>query len=211
MAEQESAPLNDHRQRILDAAAKAFLKNGYEQTSTAEIASRAKVSKRELYTHFRDKRDMLAAVITELQADIQAHANVSWSSNDDVRDVLIKAGTELLQFISSERFGKLFRIVAAESFRDPVSSQKFYLLGPAVGRKNTAAFLKRHMAAGNLRSGDPLQAADDFLDMLVSARYLTAIVLGQVRSFPKPRAHVQHAVDLFLTYYRVQKNARTRR
>jgi len=211
MAEQGSAARSDHRARILEAATEAFLENGYEVTSTAEIARRARVSKRELYTYFHDKRDILAAVITELQTDIQSQANVSWSSSGDVREVLKQAGTDLLRFINSERFGKLFRIVAAESFRDPVSSRKFYLLGPAMGRKHTAAFLKRHMAAGNLRSADPLQAADDFLDILVSSRYLTAVVLGQLRSFPKLHVHVEHAVDLFLTYYVAENRGRKSR
>ena len=208
MPERIQAPQNNHRERILEAAARAFLQNGYQQTSTAEIARQAKLSKRELYTHFHDKRDMLAAVIAQLQADIQSHANLSWSSGGDVRDVLSTAGTKLLQFIGSERFGKLFRIVAAESFRDPVASEKFYQLGPAMGRKNTASYLKRQMATGNLRRADPLQAADDFLDLLVGARYLTAVVLGQTRTSPKLHAHVQHAVDVFLTYYGVQKAPR---
>jgi len=191
----------DHRARILQAATTAFLENGYEITSTAEIARRARVSKRELYTYFHDKRDILDAVITKLQAGIQAQANASWSASGDVRGVLTKAGAKILRFITSDRFGKLFRIVAAESFRDPISSRKFYILGPAMGRKNTAIFLKRHMDAGDLRATDPLQAADDFLDILVSSRYLTAVVLGQLRRFPKPRVHVQHAVDVFLSYY----------
>ena len=172
-------------------------------TTPSSSTSPTPVSKRELYTYFHNKRDILAAVITELQTDIQSQANARWSSDGDVREVLIKAGTELLRFINSERFGKLFRIVAAESFRDPVSARKFYRLGPAMGRKDTAAFLKRHMIAGALRTADPLQAADDFLDMLVSSRYLTAVVLGQMRSFPKPQVHVEHAVELFLTYYSV--------
>jgi TetR/AcrR family transcriptional repressor of mexJK operon len=211
MAKQARAARTDRRARILDAATEAFLECGFEVASTAEIARRAKVSKRELYAHFRDKRDILAAVITELQADIQSKANVSWSSSGDVREVLRQAGTDLLRFINSERFGKLFRIVAAESFHDPVSSRKFYLLGPAMGRKNTAAFLKRHMAQGNLLAADPLQAADDFLDMLVSSRYLTAVVLGQMRSFPKAQVHVEHAVDMFLTYYGARRTSRTKR
>jgi TetR/AcrR family transcriptional regulator, mexJK operon transcriptional repressor len=210
MEEQTPTARRDHRERILDAATRTFLENGYEQTSTAEIARKAKVSKRELYIHFHGKQDMLAAVITQFQEAIQSHTNLSWSSSGDVREVLIEAGTRLLQFISSERFGKLFRIVAAESFRDRIPAQKFYLLGPAAGRRNTAAFLKRHMSAGNLRPADALEAADDFLDLLVSARYLTAVVLGQIRSFPQPHAHVRHAVDIFLTYYGVQKFKGTR-
>ena len=38
------------RKRILDAAFAAFMKNGYATTSTLEIATRSRVSKRELYT-----------------------------------------------------------------------------------------------------------------------------------------------------------------
>ena len=199
----------DHRARILEAATEAFLESGFENTSTAEIASRAKVSKRELYIHFQDKRDLLAAAVAQLQADIQSQANVSWSSGGDLREVLSHAGIEILRFINSDRFGKLFRIVAAESFHDPVSSRMFYLLGPAIGRKNTAAYLKRQMAAGHLRTADPMQAADDFLDLLVSSRFLTALVLGQKRRLQKPHSHVEHAVDVFLSYYRVQTETQT--
>jgi len=37
------------RERILEAAFRAFRKSGYATTSTLEIATRARVSKRELY------------------------------------------------------------------------------------------------------------------------------------------------------------------
>lgn len=195
---------NHHVERILTAAADAFLEKGFEETSTADIARRAKVSKRELYSNFSDKRDILAAVITELQTQIQAQTNISMSSSEDLKTVLTRAGTQIYEFTNSNRFGKLFRIVAAESFRDPVSAQKFYLLGPGMGRENTAALIKRHMKLGNLRKADPLQAADDFLDLVVSARHLTAVVLGQIDEIPDPRSHVRHAVDIFLTYYGAQ-------
>lgn len=198
-----------HRERILRAAAAVFLEKGYEETSTAEIARRAKVSKRELYSNFKDKRDILAAAITDLQAHIQAEANISWSSNEDIKTVLIKAGSQILAFINSKQFGNLFRIVVGESFRDPVPARKFYLLGPGMGRKNTAAFLKRHMRVGDLRNADPLQAADDFLDLVISSRYLTAVVLGQNQKISLPRSHVKHAVEIFLHYYGVQNKQDT--
>lgn len=191
----------DHQARILSAATQLFLESGYEETSTAEIASRAKVSKRELYSNFEDKRDILEAVITELQGQIQSQAGLSWSSSDDVRKVLTQAGTHILEFIYSERFAKLFRIVAAQSFHDPRSARKFYLLGPGAGRNDTAAFLRRQMQAGALRKADALRAADDFLDLVISARHLTAVVLGQDDEEVPTRAHVKRAVDIFLHYY----------
>jgi hypothetical protein len=57
------------------------------------------------------------------------------------------------------------------------------------------------MKAGNLRKADPFQVADDFLDLVISARHLTAIVLGQEDGRQQARRHVHHAVDLFLKYY----------
>ena len=52
-------------QRILDAAMSAFIKHGYAETSTLEIAKRAKVSKRDIYAAFGSKEQMLMACILE--------------------------------------------------------------------------------------------------------------------------------------------------
>jgi AcrR family transcriptional regulator len=53
------------RGRILCAAFSAFMERGYEGASTLDIATRAKVSKRELYTLFDNNHAMLAACIAE--------------------------------------------------------------------------------------------------------------------------------------------------
>src|ERR1700675_5195427 len=53
------------RQRILEAAFTAFMERGFAETSTLEIATRARVSKRELYALVGSKQEMLAACIGE--------------------------------------------------------------------------------------------------------------------------------------------------
>ena len=53
------------RERILEAAFAAFMKGGYATTSTLEIATRARVSKRELYALVGNKQEMLIACISE--------------------------------------------------------------------------------------------------------------------------------------------------
>ena len=45
----ETEPDVEARSRILEAAFAAFMENGYAATTTLEIATRARVSKRELY------------------------------------------------------------------------------------------------------------------------------------------------------------------
>ena len=53
------------RQRILEAAFAAFMERGFATTSTLEIATRARVSKRALYEEVGNKDEMLVACIAE--------------------------------------------------------------------------------------------------------------------------------------------------
>ncbi len=53
------------RSRVMGAAFSAFMERGYEGASTLDIATRARVSKRELYALFDNKHAMLAACIAE--------------------------------------------------------------------------------------------------------------------------------------------------
>jgi AcrR family transcriptional regulator len=51
------------KQRIIDAAYESFWRSGYARTNVDGIAARAKVTKRTLYSYFRSKDDLLAAVL----------------------------------------------------------------------------------------------------------------------------------------------------
>src|SRR5262249_11007767 len=51
------------RERILGAEFRSFTERGYAETSTLEIATRAKVSKRDLYAIFGSKQAILLACI----------------------------------------------------------------------------------------------------------------------------------------------------
>jgi AcrR family transcriptional regulator len=53
------------RDRILSAAFQSLKDNGFSGTSTLEIATKAHVSKRELYTLFSSKDEILLACIAE--------------------------------------------------------------------------------------------------------------------------------------------------
>ena len=142
---------NNHQERILSAATEIFPEKGYGETSTAEIARRSKVSKRELYSNFHDKRDILATVITELQSRIQTEANISLSSSAPFKTVLTKAGNQISDFINSKRLESSFASLRPKVFETRYPSQQFHLLGPGAERENIAAFIKRQMKAGDLR------------------------------------------------------------
>src|SRR5258708_13688660 len=69
-----STPIDDlpPRQRaILGAAFDVLMEQGYAGASTLEIATRAKVSKRELYAEFGNKAGILEALIATTPARMQ--------------------------------------------------------------------------------------------------------------------------------------------
>jgi AcrR family transcriptional regulator len=53
---------SEHRRRLLDAMAEAVAHKGYAETTIADLASLAKVSRRTFYQHFASKEECLIAL-----------------------------------------------------------------------------------------------------------------------------------------------------
>jgi AcrR family transcriptional regulator len=53
------------REAILDAALRLFARQGYAQTTIAEIAKRARISKGLIYNHFTSKEEILECLVAE--------------------------------------------------------------------------------------------------------------------------------------------------
>src|SRR5246127_3038395 len=89
------------RGRILDAAFAAFMKSGYAMASTLEIATRAHVSKRELYALVGNKQEMLIACISERAKRFSVHANLPvLRDRETLEQVLASFGTTFVREVS---------------------------------------------------------------------------------------------------------------
>jgi AcrR family transcriptional regulator len=64
------------RQRIVDAAYECFWRSGFTRTSMDGIAERARLTKRTVYSYFRSKDDLLAAVLSHYSE--LAHRRLSY-------------------------------------------------------------------------------------------------------------------------------------
>lgn len=67
--------------RITDAAFQLFARQGYESTTIAQIADKAKVSKGLLYNYFKNKEDLLERIIAN--AAIEAEDAITELISDD--------------------------------------------------------------------------------------------------------------------------------
>src|SRR5258705_7876154 len=127
---QETADEIPARQRILDAAFAAFMEGGYAGTSTLEIATRARVSKRELYTLVRSKQEMLAACIGERAKRLQIPADLPEPSDrESLARALETFGTQLLREVSDPTVITVFRLAIAEAVRAPEVAQALNSIG----------------------------------------------------------------------------------
>ena len=59
-------PPEKRREQLLKAARDLFYKKGYRETTTEEIARRARLTKGALYYHFKNKEDLLYELIVDI-------------------------------------------------------------------------------------------------------------------------------------------------
>jgi AcrR family transcriptional regulator len=108
------------RDRILDAAFEAFQEQGYAATSTLEIATRARVSKRELYALVGNKQKMLIAAIGERAKRLQAPADMpTVRDRATLTQVLTALGIQLMREVSDPAVVAVFRLAIAEAVQAP--------------------------------------------------------------------------------------------
>jgi len=63
-------PRDERRDQILDCALAQFAHNGFHETSIADICARARIARGTLYQYFKDKREVLAALIDQIVSRI---------------------------------------------------------------------------------------------------------------------------------------------
>jgi AcrR family transcriptional regulator len=179
------------RQRILEAAFGAFTEKGYAETSMLEIATRARVSKRELYALVGGKQEMLAACIGERAKRLRVPADLPKPENrETLAGTLVAFGSQLLREISDPAVIAVFRLAIAEAIRAPEVAGALNSIGVETSR----AALREIMTAARsarLLSGDPAEMAEQFAGLLWGNLMLRLLL--RIADRPPPREIVQRA------------------
>lgn len=173
------------RERILEAAFAAFMKGGYATTSTLEIATRARVSKRELYALVGNKQEMLIACISERAKRFDVPADLPvLRDRGTLEQVLASFGTKLVREISNPAVIGVFRLAIAEVVQAPEVARAL----DSIGREASRAALRKIMAqaqASGLLTGSARELAQQFAGLLW--RDLMVSLLLGVAERPTPR------------------------
>jgi len=191
------------RERVLNAAFSAFMEKGYAAASTLEIATRAKVSKRELYQICADKPALLRQAIAERAQRMRLPLlDLPPATDREALAATLKAlGTATLAGICDPAVRAVHRLVISESVEAPEVAQTLYS-SRAAGRAALARTLARAQADRLLGKGDTAAMAGDFFALLIGD--LMVRLLLRVADPLSPQAierRARDATEKFLRLY----------
>lgn len=163
---------NPVRARILEAAFSAFMERGFAETSTLEIATRARASKRELYAEFGSKQDMLLACIRQRAERLRLPVDLpDITDRATLQQALVAFGTQLLREVSDPAVVTVFRLAISEAFRAPELAQTLNDVAMAASREAMREIMRRAIEARLVGGGAP-EMAEHFFGLLWGSRML---------------------------------------
>ncbi len=187
-----TAARNQMHERILGAAFKAFSEEGYAATSTLDIATRAKVSKRDLYANFGSKQEMLAACIRSRAERMRLSPDCSIpDSRQMLASTLTAFAANLVREVSHPSVIAAFRLAIAEATRTPEIARTLDMAGRDATRGALAELLAAAQSAGLLGPGEPTEMAAQYLGLLWEG-LMVGLLLG-VAATPAPAEAEQRA------------------
>lgn len=177
----DSAPENgteDKRHRILGAAMQTFMEHGFAAATTLEIATRARVSKRELYALVGNKEKMLAECVamrgSRMRLPDAFPAPVDRAS---LCSALRKFGATMLRELTDPDVVAVFRLGIAEAKRSPGIARSIQARGREPARDALAGLLHAACKARLLREADAAEMVRRF-NALLWGDALVWILLG---------------------------------
>jgi AcrR family transcriptional regulator len=185
---------------LIGAATRVFLREGYGHASIDKVAAEAGVSTRTIYERYKNKADLLAAVITGL---VDRDVATALATPDLDRVEPMEALTAIARAITSRASDPdsvaLFRIVATEAQRFPELAAKTREGTKRRMETAIASYFRGQVERGTLALAEPDRAATLFLQM-ISAELHECLLFRSPEAMAQLdlTSHLKHVIEIFL-------------
>ncbi|MBI4463797.1 MAG: TetR/AcrR family transcriptional regulator [Acidobacteria bacterium] len=154
-------------QQILQVAKELFAKQGFEGTTTREIAERVGINEAILFRHFPHKEDLYWSVI-ESECRHGAETNIlkgKLPDPPDDRQVFQAIAEKILSH--AEEDPRLMRLLLFSALENHRLAHRFFQSYIAGRYEMLAGYIRRRVQDGAFRAVDPHLAARSFVGMVV--------------------------------------------
>jgi TetR/AcrR family transcriptional regulator, mexJK operon transcriptional repressor len=184
---------------LIDAATRVFLRDGYGLASIDKVAAEAGVSTRTIYERFKNKADLLGAVISRLVDRMSTVLATVDLNRLEPRAALTTIARTITDRVRDPDSAALFRIVAAESHRFPELAAKMRETDKRCVDHAVANYFRDQIGRGALTLADPERAATLFLQMICCELH-ESLLFGDEAAVAGLDwdSHIEHVIDIFL-------------
>lgn len=197
----ETALLHD---RLLTSAEEVFVEQGYARTTMEQIALRAGIGRKTLYSRFANKGEVLAAVVNRLLDTAMAQSSKREDSGQgDARSQLLKMARNLAGLSQAPHVAGINRLIFAEALQEPKLAALFLQLHEHAATDVQAKLEELHDQGALPRLTDSRMAAVIFIEMTASIPRLRAL-LGMPLTRKETNDLTDVAVNIFLQGLRHQ-------
>lgn len=191
------------RESILLAARRLFLGEPTGNFTMDDLAAAAPMSKATLYSYFRDRSQVLEAMVVRELERMVAEDWVGQHSAATLKDTLTEFGEIFIRRIASSEGRAFERILASAAASDPSLARRFFDAGPGRGLKLLEEILADTRAQAELDIADPEQAAEDLLGLWQGfLRHELDFAGRETPNNAEIRTRSAHGVSVFLRNYR---------
>ncbi|MBD2577969.1 TetR/AcrR family transcriptional regulator [Oscillatoria sp. FACHB-1406] len=185
----------DTRTRILNAALKLFARQGYDATTTKDLAAAAGVAEGTLFRHFVNKKAILVEVATKGWVDILTDLLTELSEMGSYKAVAQVMRRRMLRMWESS---DLMRVCFMEAQFHPELRDRIQLEVITKMTDVAEAFFQTAMDRGIYRRTNPKIVAQVFLGMFAIAGFSDRTIINPNASPREMQEMAEGIADIFL-------------
>ncbi|SFK01547.1 TetR/AcrR family transcriptional regulator [Methylocapsa palsarum] len=188
------------RDEIAAVAERVFLERGYSETTMQHIADYAGASKETLYRHFGCKGTLFSEVMRRRSSEVMS-GEEDGALCGSPPEVLFSLALNLLHLLTRADSLRLYRVVVAETPREPELGRIFYGQGPGRILTRLTDYLDETGKKGELNVPNPSLAARLFIGSVTTFHQIQGLAMQATFPDAELQIHAREAVALFLARY----------
>lgn len=188
----------DRKKRIIDAAMKLFSEQGFDGTSTRQIAEAAGINEALIFRHFKTKEELYWSVLEDRieRRGRNRRIREMLDSGGEMRQVLVSIAEAMLDRTADD--SAVTRLLFYSALRNPELSDRFFQTYAHQQFELLADFLEQGICEGTLRAVDPMVAARSFMGMIIYHYLVHELFGGGKLKSLETRELAEEVTDLFL-------------